>query len=344
MSHRDGGRVKLVDVARAANVSLATASRALNQPEIVREPIRRRVEEAVRLLGYSPDRMARALSSGRSHIVGAVVPTLGNAIFADGVEALQDRLAARGYTLLLANSQYDPRKEEQEIRAFLEHGVDGLVLVGDSFAPEVLPLVRQHGVPLVTTYVCTSGQGIPAVGIDNRQATRKMTRYLLELGHREFAIIANTALPNDRSKARLDGMVLALAEAGIRLPSDRIVEVALPSIAYGRRALSGLFATDPAITAVLCTNDAVAVGASSEARRMGLNVPRDLSIVGFDNIEIAAEGDPPLTTVNVPADEIGRIAADYLVSVVEGGQIPMSTRLDAPLIVRDSTDRVRSPT
>jgi LacI family transcriptional regulator len=331
-------RVKLADVARTAKVSLATASRALNQPEIVRAAIRQRVEDAVQLLGYTPDRMARALSSGRSHIVGAIVPTLANAIFADGVEALQDSLSARGYTLLLANSRYDPHRELQQIRAFLEHGVDGLVLVGDSFAPEVLPLIRQHGVPLVTTYVCTSKSGIPAVGIDNGQATHKMTRYLLELGHREFGIIANTALPNDRSKARLEGMQLALAEGGIRLAADRVVEVAMPSIAYGRRALGSLLTACSGITAVLCTNDAVAVGALSEARRIGRSIPRDLSIVGFDNIEIAAESDPPLTSVDVPANEIGRLAAEFLVSAIEGKHIPRETKLAASLIVRESTD------
>jgi LacI family transcriptional regulator len=333
-------RVKLADVARAAKVSLATASRALNQPEIVRDTIRKRVEDAVQLLGYTPDRMARALSSGRSHIVGAIVPTLANAIFADGVEALQDGLGARGYTLLLANSRYDPHKELQQIRAFLEHGVDGLVLVGDSFDPQLLPLIQQHGVPVVTTYVCTSRNGLPAIGIDNGQATYKMTRYLLELGHREFGIIANTALPNDRSKARLDGMRLALAEGGVSLAADRVVEVALPSIAYGRRALGSLLTACSGITAILCTNDAVAVGALSEARRIGRNIPRELSIVGFDNIEIAAESDPPLTTVDVPAHEIGRLAAEFLINAIEGRRIPNETKLAAPLIVRESTDRV----
>lgn len=334
-------RAKLTDVARLAKVSLATASRALNQPSIVRPAIKERVERAVEKLSYTPDRMAKALSSGKSRIVGAVVPTIGNAIFADGVEALQDRLGERGYTLLLSNSQYDPEKELRQIKALLEHGVDGLVLVGDSFAPDALPLIRRRGIPFVTTYVCTSRHGIPAIGIDNRQATEEMTRYLLGLGHREFAVISNTALPNDRSKARLEGMLAALAERGMGLASSRIIEVTQPLIANGRRAFATLIAADRALTAILCTTDTLAVGALAEARRRGIRVPQDMSVVGFDDIEIASEVDPPLTTVNVPAEEIGRIAADHLVRAIEGESIPMTTKIDALLAVRDSTARAR---
>jgi LacI family transcriptional regulator len=332
-------RAKLTDVARLANVSLATASRALNQPDIVRPAIRERVERAVEKLAYTPDRTAKALSSGKSRIVGAIVPTIGNAIFADGVEALQDRLSERGYTLLLSNSQYDPEKELRQIRALLEHGVDGLVLVGDSFAPDALPLIRRRGIPFVTTYVCASRHGIPAIGIDNRRATEEATRYLLELGHRNFGVITNTALPNDRSQARLAGILAALAHRNMGLGPNRIVEVTQPSISNGRRAFATLIAADPVLTAIVCTTDALAVGALAEARRRGIRVPLDMSVVGFDDIEIAVGVDPSLTTVNVPAAEIGRTAADHLISAIEGNSIPITTRMDALLVVRESTDR-----
>jgi LacI family transcriptional regulator len=333
---------KLTDVARLAEVSLATASRALNQPNLVRAGVRERVERAVEALAYAPDRAAKALSSGRSRIIGAVVPTLGNAIFADGVEALQDRLSERGYTLLLSNSQYDPEKELRQIKALLEHRVDGLVLVGDSFAPDALPLIRKRGIPFVTTYVCASRHAIPAIGIDNRQAAEDITRHLLKFGHRKFAIIANTALPNDRSQARLEGMRAALAQNQIDLRPERTIQVTQPSIANGRLAFGALFAVAPAPTAILCTTDALAVGALTAARRKGVRVPEDLSIVGFDDVEIAAEVDPSLTTVKVPAGEISRIAANHLIDAIEGNPIPMTTKIDAPLIVRHSTASSRS--
>ena len=337
----DHKRAKLTDVAHLAKVSLATASRALNQPGIVRPAIRERVERAVEKLAYAPDRMAKALSSGKSRIIGAVVPTIGNAIFADGVEALQDRLGELGYTLLLSNSQYDPEKELRQIKALLEHGVDGLVLVGDTFAPEAVPLIRRRGIPFVTTYVCESRHDIPAIGIDNRQATEDMTRYLLKLGHRKFAVIANTASPNDRSQARLEGMLGALAEVSLPLNKDKIIQVTQPSIANGGQAFGALVAAAPGLTAILCTTDALAVGVLAEARRRGIRVPEDLSVVGFDDVEIAAEVAPSLTTVNVPAGKIGRIAADHLVSAIAGDRIPIATRIDAPLVFRDSTAPVR---
>jgi LacI family transcriptional regulator len=330
-------RAKLADVARLARVSLATASRALNQPDIVRDEIRERVLVAVKMLGYAPDRTAKALSSGRSHTVGAVVPTLGNAIFADGVEALQDRLGERGYTLILAHSQYRPDREFLQIKAMVEHGVDGLVLVGDTFAPETLPLIRARSLATVTTYVCTSRHGIPAIGIDNRKATFDATRTMLDLGHQEFAIIANTALPNDRSQARLEGMLAAIAEEGIRLPASRIFEAAHPTIASGREAFARLRAAHPMVTAYLCTTDAMAVGAVAEARRAGLRVPDDVSVLGFDDVEIAAEIDPPLTTVRVPATEIGTLAADQLIDIIEGKSPPGNTQLEAKLVLRGST-------
>ncbi len=335
-------RAKLADVARLAEVSLATASRALNQPDIVRPEIRERVLTAVNMLGYTPDRMAKALSSGRSHIVGAVVPTLGNAIFADGVEAMQNRLGELGYTLVLAHSQYRPEREFLQLKAMVEHGVDGLVLVGDSFAPETLPLIRSHAVPHVTPYVCTSRQDIPAIGIDNRQATYDATRYLLDLGHREFAVVANTSLPNDRSKARLEGMLAAIAEEGIRLPPSRIVEAPQPTISSGRQAFARLHREHPQVTAYLCTTDAMAVGAVAEALRSGLRVPKDVSVIGFDDVEIAAEIDPPLTTIRVPAAQIGDLAAENLTRLIDGAPIPASTRLEAALVVRGSTGPVPS--
>jgi LacI family transcriptional regulator len=182
---------------------------------------------------------------------------------------------------------------------------------------------------------------IPAIGIDNSQASREITEYLLKLGHQRFAIVANTALPNDRSQARLEGILSALSDHAINLAPNGIVEVTLPTIANGRRAFVTLLAANPRLTAILCTTDALAVGALAEARNLGIRIPTDLSVVGFDDVEIAAEVDPPLTTVNVPAVEISRLAADHLVSAIAGNPIPMTTQLVARLIIRESTDRAR---
>jgi len=329
-------KVKIEDVARQAAVSAATVSRVLNHPEIVRPELRDKVTRAIANLSYTRDSAARALKSGRMRTIGAIVPTLGLGIFADGVEALQNRLSESGYTLFVANSQYDQRRELQELQSLIERGIDGIVLVGGSHGQELRALIQQARVPVITTYVSKAQGGIPAIGIDNQRATRELTQYLLELGHVRFGTIANVPPSNDRSRARLDGIQKALAEAGIHLRPSQIVR-ADHSLAQGRSALRQLLNDHPDITAVICTTDTLSIGAMAEARKMGISVPQQLSITGFDDIELSAQIDPPLTTISIPATEIGRGAADYLINAIAGMPIPKSVQLPYRLIIRAST-------
>jgi LacI family transcriptional regulator len=343
--HRLNAKVKIEDVAREAAVSAATVSRVLNHPEIVRPELRDKVARAIANLSYTRDSAARALKSGRMRTIGAIVPTLGLGIFAEGVEALQNRLSESGYTLFIANSQYDQRRELQEMQSLIERGIDGIVLVGGSHGPELRALLRQANVPVITTYVSKAQGGIPAIGIDNQRATRELTQYLLRLGHVRFGTVANVPPSNDRSRARLEGIQKALAEAGIRLQPTQIVR-ADHSLAQGRSALRQLMNDHPDITAIICTTDTLAIGAMAEARKMGWNVPQDLSITGFDDVELSAQVDPPLTTISIPAAEIGRGAADYLINAIAGMPIPKSVQLPHRLIMRGSTapPRTRSST
>ncbi|HUN94848.1 MAG TPA: LacI family DNA-binding transcriptional regulator [Bradyrhizobium sp.] len=329
-------KVKIEDVARQAAVSAATVSRVLNHPEIVRPELRDKVTRAIANLSYTRDSAARALKSGRMRTIGAIVPTLGLGIFADGVEALQNRLSESGYTLFIANSQYDQRRELQELQSLIERGIDGIVLVGGSHGQELRALIQQAGVPVITTYVSKAQGGIPAIGIDNHRATRELTQYLLELGHVRFGTIANVPPSNDRSRARLDGIQKALAEAGIHLQPSQIIR-ADHSLAQGRAALRQLLNDHPDITAVICTTDTLSIGAIAEARKMGISVPQQLSITGFDDVELSAQIDPPLTTISIPAAEIGRGAADYLINAIAGMPIPKSVQLPYRLIIRAST-------
>jgi LacI family transcriptional regulator len=330
------GKVKIGDVARLANVSKATVSRVLNHPDIVRDCLREKVEKAIAELSYTPDNAARSLTSRRSRTIGIVVPTLRTSIFAEGIEALQSRLSERSYTLLIAAAQYDPNRELQEVQTLIDRGVDGIVLVGNSHLPETYENIRRRDVPFLTTYVSESQHDVPAIGIDNASATYDITRYLLGLGHREFGVIANTQASSDRSRARVVGIKRALKEAGIRLVDSRIVKSS-HSVADGRAGVRKLLTTDPAITAVICTTDTLAVGALAEAKHLMLRVPRDVSITGFDNIELAETLDPPLTTISMPATEIGNAAAIYLLNAIEGIPIPMSMALPYRLVVRASS-------
>lgn len=328
-------------MARMAEVSPATVSRVLNHPDIVRIALREKVQRAIDALSYKPDNAARALMSRKSRTIGIVVPTLRTSIFAEGIEALQARLSGRNYTLLIATSQYDSDRELQEVRTLADRGVDGIVLVGNTHLPETYEAIKRNGVPFLTTYVSDSRDDVPAIGIDNESATYDMTRYLLGLGHREYGVIANTQTSSDRSRARVVGIRRALKDSGLALNNSRIIKSNY-SVMHGRAGLRELLTGDPSITAVICTTDTLAIGALAEAREMGLRVPQDLSITGFDDIELAAQLEPPLTTISMPATEIGQAAADHLLNAIDGIPIPLSTALPYRLVVRASTAKPRT--
>ncbi len=329
-------RVGLRDVAEAAGVSVATASRVLSKPEMVTPESRERVEEAMRALNYTPDRVAQALSLGRSTTIGAIVPTLGIAAFADGVECLQNRLDDLGYTLLLGNSQYDPRKELKHIRAFAENNVAGLILVAGELGEEAQQVIRGMKAPVVCTYMHESPYGFPSVGIDNRKATSRLVRHLVELGHRKFAVISNTVMPNARSAARRDGALEALAEAGLSLMPGALVEVDAPTVGLGRSALARILDAAPDVTAVICTTDSLAVGVLAECRARSIRVPEDMSVTGYDDMDLAAHISPALTTVGVRAIEVSNHAIEMLMALIARKRKVKSIELDADLALRAS--------
>jgi LacI family transcriptional regulator, galactose operon repressor len=338
MSHSGRKPIRLRDVAIRAGVSTASVSRVLNQPESVKLETRNRIEAAMAEMAYVPNWAARALASQRSHTVGAIVPTLGIAIFASGVEALQDRLHELGYTLLLASAQYDIAKELECARVLMERKVDGLVLVGEEHDPAMYRLIEANNIPIVTTYVYNPETKFPSVGIDNAAASRRVVQHLIDLGHREFGVLTSPLSRNDRIRARLEGMLACLAKHGIDLGKDRILEVNY-SIQDGRRGFAQLRSRSPAITAVACTTDALAIGSILEAERMGLQIPGDVSITGFDDLELANEIKPGLTTIRVPSKELGARAADLLLAAIGRKQVPDRVELTAELILRGSSSR-----
>ncbi len=333
-------KTRLADVAKLAGVSAATASRAINSPEKVSARLRDRVAAAVDELHYVPHGAARALASRRSRTIGAVVPTLDIAIFAAGVVGLQNRLDASGYTLLVANAAYDLEKEAKVVRALIERGVDGLVLVGNLHAPSVHRLLTRNRIPFVNTYSFAAGDEAPCIGIDNRGAAYRMVAYLLDLGHRDFGVITSPVRNNDRIAARRDGALAALVDHGIEPARTPVLEVPY-TIADGRTALKSLLGRGADITAVVCTADVLAVGALQECRALGVRVPEEVSVTGFDDLDLAVHLEPPLTTVRVPAAELGEKAADYLLTRIRGSAVPDRVELTASLIVRGSTGRPR---
>jgi len=334
----------LSDVARWAGVSAASVSRVLNHPAKVSPEVRERVMRAMGELGYVRDGAARALASRHSLTIGNVVPTLGIGIFAAGVAALQRRLEEFGYQLLVAASDYDEAKEARQVRALIERGVDGIALVGQRHAPEVYQLLQSRQLPYVNTYQFDGRNPHPCIGFDNRIGTFNLTRYLIDLGHRDFGIVTAPPSLNDRIAARLTGILDCLDDHGIGASARHVVEVAAQTIVEGRGAARALLTAHPELTAIYCTTDTLAIGALGECRALGLRVPEDVSVAGFSDLDIVSQLDPPLSTVHIPTDQIGTCTADFLIDRISGRAGPEKIELDAKIIVRQSTGPVRAAT
>lgn len=324
----------LEDVARQAAVSTATVSRCLNTPERVSEVTRKKVLEAVNTLGYSPNFGARALASKRTHTYGAIIPTMANAIFAKGLQAFQETLAEHGSTLLVASSFYDPKIEEQQIRSMVARGADGLLLIGKSRSDQIYQFLEQQNIPIVLAWSFDAESPYNMVGFDNAAATHALTQRALELGHRRFAFLSAERASNDRAAERVKGAQQALASAGIDPHSMPILEAPY-SIFDAGRAFEQLLHSESKPTIVMCGNDVQAVGALKKARELGIDVPGEISITGFDDLEIADVVEPGITTVHVPHRQMGRISAEILVSDSAMTK-PSLSKLDTFLVERGS--------
>lgn len=338
-----GWLVGLRDVAQAAGVSTATVSRVVNTPHLVSAVLRDRVEAVTLKLGWVPHAAARAMTTRRSGAIGAVFPTLSHGDFARAAEALQGALSARGYTLLLACSHYDPAGEYAQVRQFIERGVDAIALVGNVHLAETTALLEARRVPFVNTFNYDTNtprdHTVPAIGPNNHSAMHKLTRYLLNLGHRRFGMIAQSTHHNDRAAARLQGVRDALAEEGLSVRPQHFVEGQW-GIGEGRNLFARIIANSPRLTAIICGNAYLAVGAVLEALDRNIKLPGELSIVGYDDVEIMQELQVPITTLRVRSDEVGRRAADWLIAALANEPAPAELECDVEIVVRASSGPV----
>lgn len=324
------------DVAKAAGVSTATVSRVVNQPESVRAPVRLRVQEVIAELQYVADAAARALASKRSRCIGAVIPTLANAIFADGIEAFETQLNQAGLSLMLTCSSYDSHHELTQVRRLIERGVDAVMLVGLDHDASIYALLQQRKTPYVLTWAYHSDCPHPCVGFNNYAAAKLIPTHLARLGHEQFAVISGISIGNDRAFDRLQGMKNSLAEQGITLAEGAIIECNY-TIEEGRGACRVLLKSANPPTAILCSNDVLATGALLECQASDIAVPAQVSIAGFDDLAISANLTPSLTTIHIPFKLMGQKAAQYLIDRLAGKSPLARQEVDVTLCLRNST-------
>jgi LacI family transcriptional regulator len=338
--------VSIRDVARLAGVSAGTASRVLSGSTYpVSKRTRARVEEAARTLNYVANSVARALVTGRTELVGAIVHDITDPFFSGVVRGLQDAAVADGLVVLVGNDDRDAGKLESYLTMLLSQKPTGVVLIGGQFGEPAATLpvamavqrLREQGVPVVA--VGRYELDIPLATVDDVAAADTAVSHLVELGHRRIAFLGGP-LNSTTVQDRYTGYCAALMRVGEPL-DERLVVPAPLSLEGGSQAVAGLLADGPAFSAIFAATDEVAFGAVSALREQGLRIPADVSVVGFDDVVMSAHSDPPLTTVRVPARELG-LAAWRLMSAAEHGAAP-SEQVPFELVVRASTAPPAAP-
>lgn len=316
MTRRKKGRTTIADVAAEAGVSPITVSRALREPARVSEPLRKRIDAAVRALDYVPDQHARALASARTNVVGVLIPSLTNTVFADVLRGIHDRAEKTDLQIQFANTRYSPREEERLIRLFLSQSPAALIVVGIDQTEAAAKVLREADLPVVQIMELGPEPFDMMVGLDQFAAGRAMAEHLLGAGYRRIAFLAARLDP--RSNRRMAGYRAAMAEAGLD-DDSLIAQTKSPSsVGVGCALLREIMARRPDIDAVFCTNDDIALGALFECQRMGLAVPGRLGIAGFNDFEMMAAAEPPVSSVGTERYEMGVTAMDMVARTIAG--------------------------
>lgn len=294
-----------------------TVSRTLNMPDKVTPETLRRVREAVDSLGYVPNAMASGLRMSRARLVAALLPTLVGPVFQELTGSLASTLNSHGYQLMVGQTGYDAAQEEALIKAVIQRRPDGIVLVGVASTENARKLLRLSSIPVVETWDLTDSPVDMLVGFSHVAIGRFVAEFLVERGHRNVALIT---ADDARARARQQTFVECALALGAQ--SARVFVTEAPStIGEGRRGLASLRQQHPEITAVFCSSDSLALGASIEAQHLGLQVPAQLAIVGMGDQSFARDAQPPLTTVRLDGTRIGAVAAELLMARAEGREV-----------------------
>lgn len=329
------GNPTMKDVATEAGVASVTVSRYLNSRNLVSERSQLKIDAAIKKLNYVPHAAARTLASRRSRMIGAVMPSLDSSLFGRTLEVFQDHMSEAGYNMMLAANNYNAEKEAEHITQMVSHGMEALLLVGYSRDSHIYDLLNAKNIPYVLTWTVDDKFQHPCIGFDNFKAAESVTNYLLHLGHTEFAMVSGKTENNDRALNRLLGVKETLAKNNIVLSDDDIVQRGF-GVEEGRDAFRLLMSRENKPTAIICGSEPFAYGAIFEANNMGIAIPEEVSIVGFDDMWLASNITPRITTVRTPQTQMGMLAAKYLISRLEGEEVPFPNPLDVELVVRES--------
>jgi LacI family transcriptional regulator len=329
------------DVAALAGVSFTTVSHVLNETRPVSADARRRVLAAVEEIGYLPSAVARSLRKSETKIIGVLVPNVNNPFFAELVVGVEECCRLAGYSVFLCNSDNDPRRQQQYMRTLLEKRVDGLLLSSAGDAAALARIFKLATVPAVTVDRLVPGARADRVSVNNLDGASKAVRHLVGLGHRKIGCISGPA-EFEVTQERVEGWRRAQEEAGFNADEQLLIESDFSS-SGGYEAARQLLSTHPDMTALFASNDLMALGALRAAAEIGIKVPQQLSIVGFDDIELSSYVFPGMTTVGCSIRELGREAGRVLIDRIENPGAPLKdVQLTPRLVLRESTAAPRA--
>lgn len=330
---RGGPReIRLTEVATLARVSPITVSRALNNPEVVAPETLKRVQLAVQQLGYVPNRLAGSLSSSRSRLIAAIVPTVTHSLFAASIQAFSSEMSSAGYQVLLGLSGYSDVDECQILDALLSRRPEGLLLIGVARSSALRARLLNVNMPTVETWDMTDTPVDMLVGFSHYDAGVAVAERFLARGLRRPALIS---ADDERAMARREGFIQTMARHGI----DNVAQVLVKppsSVAQGRTSLATILAGSADVDAVFCGSDLLALGVLSEARARGLDVPSRLAVCGFGDLAFSADLAPALTTVQMDGSRIGTTAAHCLIDRLDGSSVRPKIDIGFTLVGRET--------
>lgn len=325
------------DVALRAQVSTTTVSHVVNHTRFVSDKVRAEVEAAIRELGYVPSAVARSLKSNTTKTIGMLIPNCSNPYFAEIVRSVEDHCFGAGYTLILCNTDDDPHRQGAYLQVLSEKRIDGMIIISTGEDKDLLRLLQGLPIPTVLLDREIEEVNCDLVETAHMQGGVMATEHLLGLGHRRIACLAGPADLNS-SAQRIEGWRRALTDAGLGAELGDLLWHSDFSSQGGFTTMQSILASRPAPSAVFVCNDLMCIGALSAAHQAGVRVPQDLSLIGFDDIELAKFTSPTLTTIAQPKHRIGVAAVDMVLERIQDGRVQARQVILQPeLIVRNST-------
>ncbi|MGE5571559.1 MAG: LacI family DNA-binding transcriptional regulator [Bacteroidota bacterium] len=329
------------DIAKVLGLNESTVSRALNNHPYVRPETREKVIAAARRMNYRPNTLARSLATSRSYVVGLVISNIANLFFAEVTKGIEEVADAHGYSVILCDTGRNPAKELKYLDLLARRQVDGIIFMSGRLPADVVAAIKQQKCPVVTISRDGTRHGIPTVRINNRAEAAKATRYLINLGHRRIGFISGQLDDTESGLPRLEGYRGALEESGIEY-DPAIVQEGDFRLESGMRACARIMQATPRPTAIFAANDEMAIGAMKALSQLGLNVPADVAVVGFDDTAFATVVTPPLTTIAQPLRTLGTGAMETLLKLMAGQRLAeIETVLECQLVVRASCGGTR---